>query len=116
MGDRANIHIIETEGAGIYFYTHWTGYKLPQTLQVALARGKDRWNDETYLNRIIFSEMIKNNVLDETGFGLDLGANKYQASVRALSLSTTWKKYIIPIPDASKLKIENSYLYFCLQR
>ncbi|HLN96213.1 MAG TPA: Ig-like domain-containing protein [Flavobacterium sp.] len=50
--------------------------------------------------------------LDVAGFGLDLGANKYQASVSGLSLTTTWRKYIIPIPDASKLKVEKGMFYY----
>lgn len=50
--------------------------------------------------------------LDVVGFGIDLGANKYQASINGTPLSTVWKKYIIPIPDASKLKIEKGMFYF----
>ncbi len=50
--------------------------------------------------------------LDVAGFGIDLGANKYQASVSGLSLTTTWRKYIIPIPDASKLKVEKGMFYY----
>lgn len=50
--------------------------------------------------------------LDVVGIGLDLGANRYQASVSGLSLTTTWKKYIIPIPDPSKLKIEKGMFYY----
>lgn len=50
--------------------------------------------------------------LDVIGFGNDFGANKYQASIQGVSLTTTWKKYIIPIPDPSKLKIEKGMLYF----
>jgi hypothetical protein len=45
------------------------------------------------------------------GFGIDLGANKYQASLSDLKLSTVWKKYIIPIPDPSKLTIEKGMFY-----
>lgn len=50
--------------------------------------------------------------LDVAGFGLDLGANKYQASVSGLNLTTTWRKYIIPIPDPSKLKVEKGMFYY----
>jgi len=50
--------------------------------------------------------------LDVAGFGIDLGANQYQASVSGLSLTTTWRKYIIPIPDASKLKVEKGMFYY----
>lgn len=50
--------------------------------------------------------------LDVIGFGNDLGENKYQASISGVSLTTTWKKYIIPIPDPSKLTQEKGMLYF----
>ena len=50
--------------------------------------------------------------LDVVGFGIDLGENKYQAAINGLSLSTVWKKYIIPIPDPSKLKMEKGMFYF----
>lgn len=49
--------------------------------------------------------------IDVIGFGNDFGANKYQASISGLVLSTVWKKYIIPIPDPSKLKIEKGMLF-----
>jgi hypothetical protein len=50
--------------------------------------------------------------LDVVGFGIDLGENKYPVSINGLRLSTTWQKYIIPIPDASKLKKEKGLFYF----
>lgn len=45
------------------------------------------------------------------GFGNDFGENKYQASVSDLQISTAWKKYIIPIPDASKLPAEKGLFF-----
>jgi len=70
MGDRANIVLHYSNKQQIYLYTHWRGYCLPSILQSALKRGYSRWNDESYLARIIFSEMIQNEVLNETGYGL----------------------------------------------
>jgi hypothetical protein len=70
MGDRASILIKEQDGGQIYFYTHWRGLELWQTLQDALQRGRGRWKDDPYLSRIIFSEMIKDDVLEERGFGI----------------------------------------------
>jgi len=70
MGDRANIEMVYESGEKIYFYTHWSGSELPEILQNALKRGKGRWDDEAYLARIIFSEMIQNEVLSETGYGI----------------------------------------------
>lgn len=66
MGDRANI-IVDKE---ICLYAHWAGADLAVVLQDALRRGKNRWSDSSYLTRIIFSEMIKDDVLEETGYGI----------------------------------------------
>lgn len=51
--------------------------------------------------------------LDVVGFGIAPAPyeNKYQASINGLAISTAWKKYIIPIPDASKLKMERGMFY-----
>jgi hypothetical protein len=47
----------------------------------------------------------------EIGFGLDnLGSQDYKASCTQ-KISTTWKKYYLPIPDASKLKFEKGLFY-----
>ena len=76
MGNRANIAIKqpvmsqEGEPVFIYLYTHWNGAVLPQILQSALKRGMSRWGDAPYLTRIIFSEMVKDDVMGETGAGI----------------------------------------------
>lgn len=69
MGDRANI-ISKTRDQQVCFYTHWDGYLLPHILKEALERGKDRWDDYQYLNRIIFCKMIGGNVDGMTGYGI----------------------------------------------
>ncbi len=68
MGDRANVVIDEEDGGTIYLYTHWGGTDLPQTLQNALKR-KWRWQDESYLARIILQEMTGPEIR-ETGYGI----------------------------------------------
>ena len=65
MGDRGNIKV-----HGVYLYSHWRGSELPKILKNALIRGKGRWNDIPYLTRIIFSEMIKDEIFEETGYGI----------------------------------------------
>jgi len=42
-------------------------------------------------------------IINEFGFGEDFYPNKYITTMKNVSLGTTWTKYIIPIPDASKL-------------
>ncbi len=46
------------------------------------------------------------------GFGIDFLENKYQADVENILLSTNWVKYIIPIPDPSKLIEERGMLQY----
>lgn len=46
------------------------------------------------------------------GIGLDLGENKFQASVENTRVITTWQKYIIPIPDPSLLDAEQGMLFY----
>lgn len=83
MGERGNIVLLDkntdNKSGGsfphpVYFYTHWSGYKLKSTLQAGLVRGKDRWNDPQYLSRVIFCQMIQAQKEDAftavTGFGI----------------------------------------------
>jgi len=57
MGNRANIVILDKPDQAVFFYSHWGGEGLPDTLRRGLVKGKDRWGD-TYLARIIFCEMV----------------------------------------------------------
>ncbi len=50
--------------------------------------------------------------INEIGFGEDFGENKYLASIFNVSLTTNWVKYIVPIPDPSKLIQERGMLRF----
>ena len=68
MGDRANVYVTQY-GHGVYLYTHWHGGSLPTTVQDALNR-RARWNDASYLTRIIFEEMIGKDRGTETNYGI----------------------------------------------
>lgn len=69
MGDRANVYV-KDGGSGVFLYTHWAGSELPETVQSALRRGVDRWNDGPYLTRIVFAEMVSGNENGTTGYGI----------------------------------------------
>lgn len=75
MGDRGNIYIKQHNSelvgeSGIYLYSHWGGCAMNRTLQTALGH-KKRWDDESYLTRLIFCEMIKDEDYGEdVGFGI----------------------------------------------
>jgi len=50
--------------------------------------------------------------IDAIGFGID-GAtnNKFQVTLNGLGVSTRWQKYVIPIPDASRLNAETGLFW-----
>ncbi|MFD2725552.1 carbohydrate-binding protein [Hyunsoonleella rubra] len=50
--------------------------------------------------------------IEQVGFGNDFGENKYAVVLEDVALSTTWKKYYIPIPDPSKLVQERGMFIF----
>src|SRR4051794_31709066 len=70
MGMRRNVALVYEDKRKIYIYTHWMAAHTRQTLKDALARGRDRWGDESYLARIIFSEFVKDDIEGTTGYGL----------------------------------------------
>jgi hypothetical protein len=85
MGDRANVAIVQHgvtgEAGAIFLYTHWEGTNLPFLVQAALARGKERWDQEAYLARIIFAEMIQDDLFDDAGFGIALSPPDNQHAI-----------------------------------
>lgn len=78
MGDRGEIVI---EDSGVHFYTHWGASELHEVLAAALKRGRDRWDDYPYLSRIIFSEMIRDDIDGLTGFGIDTHTSDVRRSI-----------------------------------
>lgn len=50
--------------------------------------------------------------IGEIGFGQDFGENKFQVTRTNVSLGTQWAKYVIPIPDPSKLTEERGVLWY----
>jgi len=87
MGDRANIQMLNEEDKSVYLYTHWRGSELPGILQRALAK-RWRWNDDAYLARIIFCEMVKGSETGETGFGIS--ASLGDGDDRILIVDARW--------------------------
>jgi hypothetical protein len=50
--------------------------------------------------------------IGEMGFGQDFGQNKYQVTRTNINLSTNWVKYVIPLPDPSKLIEERGMFWY----
>ncbi len=59
-----------------------------------------------------WAKALQGVTIGEFGFGQDFLENKYQVNVSNVSLSTNWVKYVIPIPDASKLIEERGMFWY----
>lgn len=94
MGDRGNIAIKQDaridKGKMVYLYTHWGGSGVCKDLAIALDRGRDQWENESHLTRIIFCQMVSNSD--------DL------KGVRGYGISTyeTDNEHPIPVVDCEK--------------
>jgi len=69
--------------------------------------------DLTGYDALTFWAKASQNVsINEIGFGEDFYPNKYITTMRNVSITTNWVKYIIPIPDASRLVNERGMLRY----
>jgi hypothetical protein len=68
MGDRSNVVIQDSEGGRVYLYAHWLGDGILKSAIKGLESG--RVDDPAYLARVIFTDMVKNDLDGETGFGI----------------------------------------------
>ena len=50
--------------------------------------------------------------VDNFGFGQDFAENRYLVTMQNVKLSTDWEKYIIPLPDPSKLTNERGLFWY----
>ena len=69
MGTRAQVFM---KDEGVYLYQHWSGNDLMDTVIRAVNSdvGRGRQDDPEYLARIIFCEMVKDDIAGETGYGI----------------------------------------------
>lgn len=73
MGDRANCIVhqnsFENKEPPVWLYTHWGGCDLLSDVQKAIKR-RQRWDDDSYLTRIIFDAMTNGKQGKVTGAGI----------------------------------------------
>ncbi|MFD1316542.1 glycosyl hydrolase family 16 [Namhaeicola litoreus] len=50
--------------------------------------------------------------INEIGFGVDFEKNKFAVTRQNLRITTTWTKYVIPIPDPLKLDLEKGMFWY----
>jgi len=79
----------------------------------AIFRDDNGGRDLSSYNALTFhAKGTMAGTINDIGFGQDFLGNEYEVVLNNLKLSTNWKKYIIPIPDASKLKKSQGLLWY----
>ena len=94
MGDRSNIVIQDSYNGEVlgrvYLYGHWMG---PGAIDCALhGLRSGRSTDAAYLARIIFSDMIRDDIDGETGYGITatMTDNEYPVIVIDAGAERVW--------------------------
>jgi len=106
MGCRGQIKIEDT---GVFLYTHWGADQMVEDLQsiLAIPGVNDRWDDPEYLARIIFSQMVKDDIDGTTGYGI---GNSEHGDIEKLIVINV-EKQTITVNDLRKRK-ELTYASF----
>jgi hypothetical protein len=59
-----------------------------------------------------WAKASKSATIDVVGFGNDFGESRFLATLNNVKVNTNWQKYIIPIPDPSKLTQERGMFFY----
>ncbi|MDZ7806634.1 MAG: hypothetical protein U5K71_05925 [Gracilimonas sp.] len=79
----------------------------------AIFRDDNGGRNLTSYNALTFyAKGTRAGTINEIGFGQDFFGNEYAVAYNGLKLTTNWKKYIIPIPDASVLTSEQGMFWY----
>ena len=72
MGARCNFIFKQSEDLAVVLYSHWDEDHMYELLAAALnhARPRIQMNDYSYATRMAISYIIKDSILDETGYGI----------------------------------------------
>jgi hypothetical protein len=79
----------------------------------AIFRDDNGGRNLTSYNALTFyAKGTKAATINEIGFGLDFFGDRFAVGLNGLRLTTNWRKYVIPIPDASKLTQSQGLLWY----
>jgi hypothetical protein len=77
MGDRVVVGFrsdsLHTKERTLFLYSHWGGSSMRTDLALALLHAKPRWGDPDYAMRITISQLIGEDWMRDTGYGLSVG-------------------------------------------
>ncbi len=70
MGARINYVFKDGTDTSVVLYSHWGQSEWQTDIAGALQHAKPRWGDSQYGTRMMISYLIKDSLMDETGFGI----------------------------------------------
>ena len=70
MGARCTFIFKQSEDLAVALYSHWGEYDMYTDLAQALQHAAPRKGDKEYYTRMAISYLLKDSILDETGYGL----------------------------------------------
>jgi hypothetical protein len=70
MGARCTFVFKQKEDLAVALYSHWGEDDMHRDLALALEHAAVRKGDTEYYTRMAISHLLKDSILDETGFGL----------------------------------------------
>ena len=79
----------------------------------AIFRDENGGRNLTSYNALTFyAKGTRAGTINDIGFGQDFFGNRFEVGLSGLRLTTNWRKYVIPIPDASLLTHERGLLWY----
>lgn len=70
MGARCTFVFKQKEDLAVALYSHWGEYDMYKDLALALQHAAPRKGDYEYYTRMAISYLLKDSIMEETGFGL----------------------------------------------
>jgi hypothetical protein len=70
MGARCTFVFKQKEDLAVALYSHWGEYDMYKDLAIALQHAAVRKGDHEYYTRMAISYLLKDFIMEETGFGL----------------------------------------------
>ena len=70
MGARCTFVFKQSEDLAVALYSHWGEDEMYRDLAMALQHASVRKGDTEYYTRMAISYLLKDSILDETGFGI----------------------------------------------
>lgn len=74
MGDRSQVCITSGDSK-VYLYSHCGGASIYGAAARGMRRAPDRLNDQEYLARVIFCDMVRGDINGSTGYGIGTSAH-----------------------------------------